>query len=178
MLTFTPDNANVEVLTFKEGLLSPMAHDLRIAVTRFDIEIDDGKVEGHFDLSSLIVVSALDGGEENPSALSASDKAKIQKTIRNDVLHTQRYPECVFSADLNDLEEGLVAGDLELHGEDGEVQATVEENDDGVWVSVKVHQPDFGIKPYTAMLGSLRLRADVIIRVRLRDVTIASLQQT
>lgn len=177
MLTFSPENANVEVLTFKEGLLSPMAHDLRIDVTRFDIEIDGGEVEGHFDLSSLIVVSALDGGEEKPSALSRSDKQKIQKAINHDVLHTQRYPECVFSADLNDLEEGLVKGELELHGEEGVVEATVEETDGGVWVSVKVHQPDFGIKPYTAMLGSLRIRPDVIIRVRLRDVNIATLQQ-
>lgn len=176
MLTFDPNNANVEVLTFKEGLLSPMAHDLRIEVTTFDIEVENGRVEGHFDLSSLVVVSALEDGEDKPGALSASDKKKIQQAIRNDVLHTQRYPECVFSSDLNDLENDHVRGELELHGEEGEIQAEVEETSSGVWVSVKVHQPDFGIKPYTAMLGSLRIRADVIIRVRLHDITLEALQ--
>lgn len=178
MLTFDSNNANVEVLTFKEGLLSPMAHDLRIDVTRFDIEVEDGRVEGHFDLSSLVVVSALEGGEDKPGALSASDKQKIEKTIRNEVLHTQRYPECVFSADLQDLENDHVSGELELHGEDGDVRAEVLETETGVWVSVKVHQPDFGIKPYTAMLGSLRIRADVVIRVRLHGVTLDELQNS
>lgn len=177
MLTFDPDNAHVEVLTFKEGLLSPMAHDLCIDVTAFDIEIEDGRVEGHFDLSSLVAVSALEDGEANQGALSAGDKKKIQKAIRNDVLHTHRYPECVFEADLNDLEGDQVQGELELHGEEGEVTAEVEVRDGGVCVSVKVHQPDFGIKPYTAMLGSLRIRADVIIRVFLKDVTLESLQK-
>lgn len=175
MLTFDPDNARVEVLTFKEGLLSPMAHDLCIRVTAFDIEIEDGRVEGHFDLSSLIVVSALEDGEENRGALSAGDKKKIQKAIRNDVLHTQRYPECVFEADLHDLEDEQVAGELELHGEEGEITADVQTQDGGVCVSVKVHQPDFGIKPYSAMLGSLRIRPDVIIRVFFPDVTLDAL---
>lgn len=177
MLIFTPDNARVEVLTFKEGLLSPMAHDLCIDVQDFEVEISDGHVEGHFDLSSLVVIFALDKGEVDGSALSASDKKKIQKAIRNDVLHTNRYPECTFEADLNGVDEGIVVGELELHGEEGTVRANVEESDAGVSVNVDVHQPDFGIKPYTAMLGSIRIRPNVIIRVLLKDVTLEALQK-
>lgn len=176
MLTFTPANARVEVLTFKEGLLSPMAHDLRIDVQDFEVEISDGHVEGHFDLSSLVVVSALDKGEVDGSALSDGDKRKIQKAIRNEVLHTSRYPECTFEADLNGVDKGIVVGELELHGEEGTVRANVEESAAGVSVSVDVHQPDFGIKPYTAMLGSIRIRPKVIIRVLLKDITLEALQ--
>src|SRR5690625_7595815 len=147
MLTFDSNNANVEVLTFKEGLLSPMAHDLRIDVTRFDIEVEDGRVEGHFDLSSLVVVSALEGGEDKPGALSASDKQKIEKTIRNEVLHTQRYAECVFSADLQDLENDHVSGELELHGEDGDVRAEVWEVRLGRGSAEEGSSPAFAIEP-------------------------------
>jgi hypothetical protein len=30
---------------------------------------------------------------------------------------------------------------------------------------VKIHQPDFGIKPYTAALGALKVKPDVLVRV-------------
>jgi hypothetical protein len=30
--------------------------------------------------------------------------------------------------------------------------------------SVRLHQPDFGIAPYRAMLGALRVKADVVVR--------------
>jgi len=29
----------------------------------------------------------------------------------------------------------------------------------------RLHQPDFGIRPYSAMLGTLRVDADVVVRV-------------
>jgi hypothetical protein len=30
---------------------------------------------------------------------------------------------------------------------------------------VRVHQPDFGIKPYSAALGALKVQADVTVKV-------------
>jgi hypothetical protein len=34
------------------------------------------------------------------------------------------------------------------------------------WVTdLKLHQPDFGIKPFSAALGALKVKPDVIIRV-------------
>ena len=39
---------------------------------------------------------------------------------------------------------------------------------DGRWVAeVSLHQPDFGIKPYSAMLGTLRVKPDVTVVVSL-----------
>jgi hypothetical protein len=32
-------------------------------------------------------------------------------------------------------------------------------------VELKLHQPDFGIKPFSAALGALRVKPDVMIRV-------------
>ena len=39
----TQDDARCTVYTFKEGLLSAIAHDLEIAVERFSIEWDDAR---------------------------------------------------------------------------------------------------------------------------------------
>lgn len=176
MPEFNASNAVAEVLTFKEGMLSPMAHDLRIAVQQFSITVTDGRVEADFDLSSLIVVSAQKGGHDAPDALSPQDRTKIEKTIRQDVLHTQRYPSCFFEANLDDLDGDIVPGTLELHGEERTVEAHVEQQADGVSIQVRVHQPDFGIQPYTAMMGALRIRPHVIIRAYLRDAVLKDLR--
>jgi len=29
---------------------------------------------------------------------------------------------------------------------------------------VPIHQPDFGIKPYSAMLGALKVKPDLVVR--------------
>lgn len=176
MIEFSPKNARVEVLTYKEGLLSPVAHDLLIRVQRFAIEVDEGKVDAEIDLSSLVVVNARKDGSDEPGTLSDSDKEKIRKTIQGEVLHTQRYPEAHFEADLHALDEGAVEGELELHGENRDVRARVEEIDGGVRVSVEVWQPDFNIVPYSAMFGTLRVRADVVIQVTLLDTTLEALR--
>lgn len=175
MAEFSPKNARVDVLTFKEGLLSPIAHDLLIRVQRFEIEVEDGRVEANIDLSSLVVVNARKDGSDEPGTLSDSDKEKIAKTIQSEVLHTQRYPEAHFEADLGSIEEGYVEGELELHGESRDVRARVEEIDGDVRVSVEVWQPDFKITPYSAMFGTLRVRGDVIIQVTLQGTTLADL---
>lgn len=175
MSAFSPRNATAEVLTFKEGLLSPIAHDLRIRVQRFEVTVEGGEVRGDFDLGSLVVICARKDGVDEPGTLSDDDKRKIRDTMQTEVLHVQRYPETHFEADLNDVRDGVVTGELELHGEERAVRARVAEESGGVRVSVDVHQPDFGIKPYSAMFGTLRVREDVVIEVFLQDVTIADL---
>lgn len=175
MAEFNSTNAEAEVLTFKEGMLSPMAHDLRIAVRTFVIKVEDGHVEAEFDLSSLHVVTALKAGEDAPEALSTSDRKKIEATMRDDVLHTKRYPSTFFEADLAELEHDHVTGRLDLHGEQRDVMAKIYEQENGVLIEVSVHQPDFGIKPYSAMMGTLRIKPDVVICALLRDVRVADL---
>ena len=169
MTRFDASNATVEVLTFKEGFLSPIAHDLRIRVATLDVEIDSDRIVAEIDLSSLYVVCAVKEGSDEPGTLSESDKAKIRKTIRDDVLHASRYPIARFEADLADLDGETLQGELELHGESRMVTARLHQTGPDLNVEVNVHQPDFGIKPYSAMMGTLKVRADVVIHVTMRD---------
>ena len=67
------------------------------------------------------------------------------------------------------MRDGLrarVEGTLALHGTTRPVafDAVADERD---WrAEVRLDLRDFGIKPYTAMLGALRVRADVLVRIR------------
>lgn len=170
MTTFDQNNAECFVFTFKEGLLSPIAHDLRIKVTRFSIQLDEasGALSATFDTGSLRVDTPMKDGNENPSALSDGDKEKIAGQIRDDVLHSSKYPEARFqSRTLQKQADGgyAIEGDLTLHGTTKPISARTTPSGGKQQLDFTLHQPDFGITPYKAMMGTLKIRPDVKIRV-------------
>lgn len=171
MPRYDATSAECLVFTFKEGLLSPIAHDLRLKVTRFSIEVDatTRSVVASFDTSSLVVDCPMKDGAENPSALSASDKQKISGQIRDDVLHGSKHPEAIFrSRAVTARDDGGydLEGELTLHGVTKPLGACRTRVVAGrQQLELRLHQPDFGITPYRAMLGTLKIQADVTIRV-------------
>lgn len=170
MPSYDAHNADCFVFTFKEGLLSPVAHDLRLRVTTFAIEVDEANsaVVATFDTSSLRVDTPMKDGAENPTALSAADKEKIAGQVREDVLHSGKHPEAKFrsSAVSARVDGGFdVQGELTLHGVTRPIEAQTRVVAGRQQLELTLHQPDFGITPYRAMLGTLKIRADVIVRV-------------
>ena len=93
-------NSECLVFTFKDGLLSRLAHDLKMQVERFSIEVDEAtrQIKATFDPSSLQVICAMVGGRDDPSTLSKGDKKKIYDNIVKDVLHTRKHPEIRFDS--------------------------------------------------------------------------------
>jgi polyisoprenoid-binding protein YceI len=80
----------------------------------------------------------------------------------------RRSPEIRFDATVEGTgDRRRLVGRLALHGR--ERATTVEARlEGGAWrARATVHQPDFGITPYTALLGTLRVRPDVIVEVSL-----------
>ncbi len=171
MATYDQNNAECFVFTFKEGLLSPVAHDLRIKVERFSIEVSEGSVVARFDTSSLRVDTPMKDGRENPSALGERDKAKIADQIREEVLHSARYPEARFqSSSVEKRADGgyHLTGELTLHGVTRALEAHTEAVGSGQRLAVTLHQPDFGIVPFKAMMGTLKVQAKVEVRITTR----------
>ncbi len=169
MARFDAYNSECLVFSFKDGLLARLAHDLKMRVERFSIEVDDTthEIKATFDPSSIQVVCAQVDGRDAPSELSQGDKKKILDNIAKDVLHIRKHPEIRFdSTRVVPRGEGFaVEGTLQLHGRSRSLQTSVRAEGDR-WVSeVRLHQPDFGIKPYTAALGALKVKPDVLVRV-------------
>jgi polyisoprenoid-binding protein YceI len=165
-------DVHVRVFTFKEGLLSAIAHDLEIEVTRASLEWPDDAslLRAEIDARSLRVLHAVLDGRPAPGALSDRDKRKIEQTIVEDVLHASRHPSIRFEGTLTwpDRQPAVptIEGRLDLHGRSRSVAVTVEERGDAFVATATLHQPDFGIAPYSAMLGTLKLKADVRVEVR------------
>lgn len=169
MPRFDQDSAECLILTYRSGLLSPIAHDLKIRAERLFIEVDEEPraVRAEVDASSLRVVTAMKEGRENPSALSDKDKREIERNIREDVLHAGRHPTIRFESTKIEKvgTEWIVEGDLTLHGTTRRIETRTSTEGDSVVVELVLHQPDFGVKPYTAALGTLKVQADVKVRV-------------
>ncbi len=148
------------IYTFKEGLLSAVAHDLKITASA-TLHRDGAEVRLEVDPRSLRVQCAMKDGEEAPEVLSARDRKKIDKLIVSDVLAVRRHPTLRYTGT---IEGDHVVGSLELAGTRRSLQVPWQEQDGGgVAGEVRLDQRDFGITPYKAMLGTLKVQPQVRI---------------
>lgn len=172
-MRFDATTAECRVLTFKEGLLSAVAHDLEIAVDAFTIVVDEAtwRLEATFDATSLRVVGAVRNGVVDPNELSEKDKQTIAGNVARDVLDSARHPTIRFTSERATAraDELAMDGTLELHGKTRALNVVARRAADGWRAETRLHQPDFGIRPYSAMLGTLRVQADVVVRVHVRS---------
>lgn len=169
MARYDAGNADVFVLSFKDGMLAKLAHDLKMKVGSFTIDVDDAtkRIDARFDARSVKVVCRRKDGHDEPSGLSSFEIGQIDGNIQNDVLETKKHAEARFvSTSVEPSGEGFkVKGDLTLHGRTKSITADVQKKNGRYVTSVRLHQPDFGIKPYSAALGALKVQADVIVEV-------------
>jgi hypothetical protein len=167
--TFGPDVARCEVLTFRQGLLSSMAHDLVLRVTGFRITVDAAapSVDAVFDPRSLRVATALRDGKVVTGELGAGDVRKIEQAIVGEVLRAERFPEIRFASTSVTAREGGydVVGKLTLTGTTREISAAVAREGNRLEAEVPLDQPHFAIRPYSALLGAIRVQPRVIVRI-------------
>ena len=163
---FDASTAECLVLTYKAGLLAGMAHDLKLRVERFEIALDDEGIRARFDAASLRVVCAQAGGRDDVGALSERDRREIEAAIVRDVLDAKRHPAIEFRSRTVAPGAGAgIEGILSIRGRDRPLTLELRRDGDRAVVETTIHQPAFGIRPYTAMLGALRIRPDVRVRI-------------
>jgi len=168
---FDATTAECFVFTFKEGLLALVAHDLQIRVTELSIEIDDETraIDARFAPDSLRVVGAIRNGQLVRDALSAGDRNEIESNIVQYVLQSAQFPEIRFVSSAVTEKRGSFAikGTLTLHGRERRIKVTAQRHEKMYTAECTLHQPDFGITPYRALLGTLRISPEVKIQVRI-----------
>ena len=156
----------VQVFTFRDGLLARLAHDLQITVGRFELALDHGRVHGWFDPTSLQVDGAVRDQRLQPAALSADDKRKIHENLTREVLETARYPRIEVEGRLEAITHGyLVAGQLHMHGQSRALSVPVRFDAEGAVAEVELTPSLFGIAPYKALGGAIRLQDRVVVRL-------------
>jgi hypothetical protein len=156
----------VRVFTFKVGLLSSVAHDLRLSFGRFEIVLEGEVVEARFDLRELTVDGAVEGGTLRP--YRAGDRAEVEMRVQREVLDTERFPTATFRGRaIKEVDGFAVDGGLELKGRKVPLAFRVR-NDAGTYrAGFELEPSHWGIAPFKAMLGAIRLKDRVRIELEL-----------
>lgn len=161
-----PDNGHLLLKTTRTGLGAKAGHDLTIEVTSWNARITvdtanpaNSSVNLEANSDSLEVREGTGGVKP----LTDGDRADIKKTIREKVLRTDRHPTITFSSTKIDgtPESFSIEGDLAITGTAQPVTVHGTITDGRAQGSATVAQSRWGIKPYTAFLGALKLSDEV-----------------
>ncbi|MBA3328472.1 MAG: YceI family protein [Solirubrobacterales bacterium] len=166
-----PDDTALQVRTYREGRARRAGHDLLLDVTRWSATVTvaaDGApvaVALEADPRSLRVRAGTGGIRP----LSEGDRAGIVANIADRVLGGE--PIAFASGSVEPTGDGLaVRGDLTMAGATHPVTVRLHIDAGGSLAgTVAVTQSAWGIRPYSAMMGALRVRdeVDLIVAGRL-----------
>jgi len=159
-----PEQATLTVHTRKGGAAAKAGHDLTIEVTSWQATLTVG------DASSLELTADADSlqvreGHGGMMPLGDQETASIEQSLRDEVLKgtaiayrsTQVVP---------DGNGGLrVEGELELNGHRAPVGFDLAAADGHLRGEATVTQTAFGMKPYSALFGTLKVLDDVRVEV-------------
>jgi hypothetical protein len=156
----------IRVFSFKEGLLSRMAHDLELTLTRFSVTQNGRSLIGRFDPGSLRVEGAVRDGQLDHEALSSSDRDKILAHLREDVLRIARFPEARFAGRVQGEPKNLkVVGELTLCGRTLPVEVPFERRAGELVGRVELTPSQFGVAPFKALGGALKVKDCVRVEI-------------
>lgn len=162
--------SEIHVFTYKAGLLARVAHDLRLRVQRYDFTMQDGCISGSCDATSLLVEGAMTPHGLEPNALSEHDKQQLLETVRVEILDSDRYPRVAFEGQAS-ANAGTVHidGSLTLRGRTLAIESDLRGGAADLWqASFEITPSRFGIAPYKALAGAIKLQDRVTVVVTLQ----------
>lgn len=167
MARYTARDASARIFVWREGLAAAVGHDLELRVGELELDVAPDRVEGAFVASSLAVVGAVKDGVTDEAAFSKSDRATIERAVRETILDAGRFPVVRFRSTRVDVAGGTarVEGVLSLRGVERPLAFDVAVDGRRATADVVVDQPAFGIAPYTAFFGALKVKPHVLVRV-------------
>jgi len=162
-----PDNADLTLRTERAGAAAKAGHDLVIRVTSWEAELllgegpADTSLELTADATSLRVVEGTGGMQ----ALADDDIANIHKTIDDEILMRQ---DITFRSTLVEIEPDRgrihVEGDLTLVARTEPIAFDIVIGNGGsLSAAAVVKQTVWGMKPYSALFGALKVKDEVLV---------------
>ncbi|MDQ1358338.1 MAG: hypothetical protein QOJ52_274 [Acidimicrobiaceae bacterium] len=156
------------VNVYKDGMAAKMGHDLTLEASSWsgkaDIDPDDpsaSSVSVSTDASSLEIAEAKGGAKP----LSDSDKRDIKKSITSKILTNGAisFESTAVSGTPPRLQ---VKGDLTINGQSQPVTLDLNVDDNGhATGTTSFKQTQFGVKPFSAMMGALKVKDNVDITI-------------
>ncbi len=175
---------------FRGGFVGFMGHNHVIRATEFSgsIQFDPEK---HSFFAAFIEVKTASLKADEPEIRAKHklkkkvrdrDRKRIQNTMESsEQLDVKKFPVMTFKAtkvEKQEKDQYRIHGDLTMHGVTNPVSllmlAKIEKSQVALQGSLKIKQSDFGIKPFSAVFGSVKNKDEAILFIEL----VASLQQS
>jgi polyisoprenoid-binding protein YceI len=147
-----------------------MGHDLTIEISQWSAQVDvpggdraTAKITAEIDLGSLAVREGTGGA----MPLTPSDRKDIEATARK-VLGANGQSMAHFESTqvVRNAGGGVINGTLTLRGVSRPIHLQIRQTgDDQYQGTAAVVQSAYGIKPYSAFMGALKLRDEVTVEV-------------
>ena len=163
-----PRSGVLSIRTTRQGAASKAGHDLQLEVGSWEAELrlaeplEQSAMTLAADSRSLRVID----GSGGIKSLTGDDKENIQQTINDEVLKG-----CAIEFRSDEVRgaggAGLsVQGQLDLGGKQAPVTFDLALGDDGrLTGSTTVKQTAFGMKPYSALFGALKVADEVTVAI-------------
>jgi len=162
-----PSDGIVRVKTGRQGMASKVGHDLTLQAGNWKatltVDGDPARSEVHATVEprSLEVTAATGGAKP----VSDKDKKDIMKNISG-LLGNDSITFTSTSVEPKDDSSVKVAGALSIAGQSRPVTLDLRTTPDGRMTgSLTVVQTQFGIKPFSAMMGALKVKDEVEVNL-------------
>lgn len=168
-----PTDGKLQVRTGRQGMAQKVGHDLTLeasnwkATVTVDPDPGQSEVKAIIEPRSLAVVAATGGAKP----VSEKDKKDIMKNIAGLLGNNSITFESTSVKARSDT-SATVAGNLLIAGQSRQVtlDLTIEPNGDSARLTgrVPIVQSNFGVKPFTAMMGALKVKDEVEVDLDVR----------
>lgn len=166
-----PATGRLLVRTGRAGVAAKVGHDLTITFEQWSgrlvldgDSLESASVEATVEMESIRILEGSGGA----LPLTDRDRGEIRKTALR-LLETRRHPTATYASSGIERrgDSASIAGTLTVLGRSTPVRIGIAPNGTGWRGTATVRQSSFGILPYRAFLGALRLADEVRIEVEL-----------
>lgn len=163
---FGPQNGQMVVRIFREGMAKKAGHDLIIDVKNWKATatIAENPAQSSFTGTADVGSFSVREGVGGVKPLSEGDKADIKKNITQKILTS---PEISFTSTSVQPtgDSASVTGDMRIMGKTNPATIKLAKQGNKVKGNFSIVQSQWGIKPFQAMMGALKVRDQVDIEL-------------
>jgi polyisoprenoid-binding protein YceI len=161
-----PANGTLSVRTGRTGAVAKVGHDLLLEVTAWEatLELADDASRSRLQLSADSSSLRVREGTGGMTELGDDDRANIEQTIGEEVLHGR---DIAFGSTAASREGDRLRfeGQLTIDGTARPLSFELTVDQAGaVSGSAKLRQTEWGIKPYSTLFGALKVADEVEVR--------------
>ncbi|WP_425307617.1 YceI family protein [Ammonicoccus fulvus] len=167
---FGAEDTDLLVHTTCDGAAARLGHNLTLVFTSWRAVLARGDEPAASSLEVTVDLDSLDIRDSSGGVkpMTDNDRAEIKRNAAKS-LRTREHPQLRFVTTeiTGSWSAGEITGDVTLNGTTSAATFQVVALNGGFRLGGELKQSAFGIKPYSAMMGTLRLSDSVLLEVHL-----------